>query len=77
MSLEYLTGQSELMGYNELINLISAADEGGDGLWTFKSIDGHRKKGRSWEILVNWDHCEKSWEPLTEMKLANAVTLAK
>ena len=77
LSVEYLSGQTILMEYNELINILNAAEEDGDGLWTFKSIDGHRKQGRSWEVLVNWDHCERSWEPLSEMRLADSITLAK
>ena len=35
---------------------------------------GRKKK---WEVLVDWDHTNESWEPLNEMRLADSITLAE
>ena len=55
--IEYLTGQQDIIEYNDLINIINAHEEDGDQIWSFKSILDHRKKGSKWEVLVDWDHC--------------------
>ena len=65
-----------MIDYNELINIINANKENGDGLWSFKAIKGHRKNGRTWEVLVDWDHYNETWESLGEMRLADTITLA-
>ena len=65
------------MAYNELINIINAQAKDGDQLWSFKGIKGHRKKIKKWEVLVDWDHTNESWEPLNEMRLADSITLAE
>ena len=41
-----------------------------------QGIDGHRKNKNKWEVLVNWDHTNATWEPLSEIRLADATTLA-
>ena len=74
IKLEYLTGQTELIEYNELINIINANQEDGDVNWSFKDIQGHRKRSKKWEVLVNWDHCNATWEPLTEIRLADSTS---
>ena len=77
VTLEYLSGHQDVIEYNELINIINALEDDGDGIWTFKGILGHRKKGSKWEVLVDWDHLNSTWEPLSEIKLADAISLAK
>ena len=64
------------MEYNELINLINKHEEDGDQLWSFKGIKGHRKRNKKWEVLVDWDHVNASWEPLEDICLADQITLA-
>ena len=76
-TLEYITGDRDLIDYNQLINSFNAQDEDGDRLWSFKGIKDHRKKGRGYEVLVDWDHCNASWESLDHMKSADLFTLAK
>ena len=44
--IEYGLGQQDLLEHNELINIINTHEEDGDGIWTFKGIKDHRKKGR-------------------------------
>ena len=65
------------MEYNELINNINAQTEDEDAIWSFKGIKDHRKRNKKWEVLVDWGHTNESWEPLKEMRLADAVTLAE
>ena len=45
VTLEYLSGHQDVIEYNELINIINALEDVGDGIWTFKRILGHKKKG--------------------------------
>ena len=77
VNLEYNTGHQDIITYNELVNIINAPNEDGDKLWSFKSISGHRKVGSKWEVQVDWDTGETSWEPLSEIRLADAITLAR
>ena len=68
--------KSDLL-YNDLINLINKQNEDCDQVWSFKGIKGHRKRNKKWEVLVDWDHTNESWKPLEDIRLADAVTLAK
>ena len=77
VTLEFLHGSKEIMAYNGLINIINSQAEDGDQLWSFKGIKGHRKRNKKWEVLVDWDHTNESWEPLEDMRLADSVTLAE
>ena len=73
VTLEFHNDSKEIMEYNDLINTINAQSEDEDKIW----IKGHRKRNKKWEVLADWDHTIESWEPLTDMKLADAVTLAE
>ena len=78
-TVEYITGSQDVVDYNEIINQLNAREEDGDGLWSFKSILDHRPlkgKRNQWEVLVDWDHCNSSWEPLAHMRAADQITLA-
>lgn len=46
-----------------------------DCCWTFKSIAGHRQKGKTWMVRVEWDDGSKTWEPLTSMGSQDPVTI--
>ena len=74
---EFMNGSTELLEYNDLINIINAQNDDGDGLSSFKQILNHRKMGRKWEVRVFWDTGETTWEPLSEMRLADMITLTK
>ena len=65
------------MEYNDLIHLINKQNEDDDQILSFKGIKGHRKRNKKWEVLVDWEHTNESWEPLEEMRLADSVTLAE
>ena len=77
VTLEFLTGKDDTISYNDLTNIINAQEEDGDRFYSFKAILDHRKKGNKWEVLVDWDHTNSSWEPLSELKLADPVTVAR
>ena len=77
VTLTFLNGGEELMEYNDLINLINAKYEDGDGLHSYKDILDHRKKRGKIEVQVQWDDGDITWESLKEMKLADMMTLAK
>ena len=77
VTLQFLNGSKSLMEYNDLINIINAQDEDGDGLQSFKQILEHRKKNRKWEVKVSWDDGDVTWEPLHDMRLFDMMTLAK
>ena len=79
VEVEYLNGSRELVEYNEIINQLNAREEDGDGIWSFKKILNHRPlkgKRNQWEVLVDWDQCNSTWEPLSEMRAADQITLA-
>ena len=76
-TIEYMTGSREVIDYNEIINQLNKREEDGDGLWSFKGILDHRPlkgKRNQWEVRVDWDHCNSSWEPLHHMRAADPVT---
>ena len=77
VTLDFHNGNQEIMEYNDLINLIKKQDEDDDQIWSFKGIKGHRKTNKKWEVLVDWDHTNESWEPLEDIRLVDAVTLAE
>ena len=78
-TVEYVTGSQDVVDYNEIINQLDAREEDGDGLWSFKGILDHRPmkgKRNQWEVRVDWDNCNSSWEPLAHMRAEDQVTLA-
>ena len=62
----------EIVAYNELLDYIEN-DDGTDDLWQFKAILDHsgplkssddNYKGSQWNVKVNWENGETTWEPL-------------
>ena len=62
----------EVLLYGEILNLIEK-DETDHGVWKFKSISGHQGplskgdkdyKGSRYNVLVNWETGERTYEPL-------------
>lgn len=62
----------EIVAYNDIINYIEQ-DDGWDGVWKFREILDHKKvypyqkdeyKGSSYNLLVEWETGERTWEPL-------------
>ena len=69
------------MNYNAIVNLmnkqIEVESEDPDSAYTFKEISDHRYKNSTYEVLVEWECGEKTWEPIALMRQDDPVTLAK
>lgn len=62
----------DVIAYNDIVDYIEQ-DDGWDGAWKFRKIlrhegsirsDNKRYKGSSFNLLVEWESGEWSWEPL-------------
>ena len=74
----------EVLSYNEIIDHIEK-DETDFGFWRFKSITGHQGplsqldanyKGSRYNVLVNWESGECTYEPLNMIAADDPVTCA-
>ena len=70
--------------YNEILDMIEK-DDTEDGLWRFKSITGHQGplsksdsayKGSRYNVLVNWETGESTYEPLHIIAADDPVSCA-
>ena len=80
--IEYGDGErTEVINYNALVDALNKQIDkemnDPDGVYAFKSISDHRKKGSSYEVLVNWECGERTWEPIQILRQDDPVTLAK
>ena len=79
--IEYADGNDDHLTYAEIVNMLNKETEDGYHLWTFKEILNHRKTTRDgkqlMEVEVLWDTGEKSWEPLSTIKVDDPITVAK
>ena len=48
-----------------------------DSAHTFKEISDHRYKNSTYEVLVEWECSEKTWEQIALMRQDDSVTLVK
>jgi hypothetical protein len=61
----------EVVAYNDIVDYIEQ-DQTWDGIWKFRAIRDHKKvspsskdyKGSSYNVLVEWETGELTWEPL-------------
>ena len=74
----------ELQTYNDLLNKIEDFDQE-DGESPFTSIGGHygplkqsdlEYKGSSWNVKVNWENSDPTYEPLKLIAECDPVTCA-
>jgi hypothetical protein len=79
-----------IMDYTEICDLVEAQMEAVDcgldeGVWTFKSILAHqgpltvkdpRYKGSAWNILIDWDAGEPTWEPLNLIAKSDPMSVS-
>ena len=72
--------REDIMAYNEILDHFekSQDDAAEDDLFMFDEVIDHRlnSKGK-YEVLIQWDTGEETWEPLDEMIKQDAVTMAK
>ena len=74
---EYPSGKQDIYTYTELINVLNKADDDREERWMFDEIAGHRKVGNHIELLIQWDTREMTWEPLSNIKRDDPITIAK
>jgi len=74
----------ELLAYNEVADYISR-DDTSEVIWKFKRITGHQGplrpghpdyKGSSWNVMVEWETGETTYEPLDMIAKDDPVTCA-
>ena len=75
--------REDVMTYGQIVNALTKqyerdyeTMENGERHWTFRTIGDHRKKGNTWEVLVNWDDGSATWEPLSVIAKDDPVTVA-
>ena len=74
----------EVVSYNDIVNHIEK-DDTDFGVWKFKSISGHQGplskghpyyKGCRYNVLVNWETGESTYEPLNIIAADDSVSCA-
>ena len=74
-----------ILSYNEILDKLESDQDEEDGVFKFKSIDAHQGpltsndpnyKGSKWNVRVNWENGETTYEPLSIMASADPVTCA-
>lgn len=74
----------EILSYNEILNIIEK-DETEEGLWHFKSITSHQGplsksdkayNGSRYNVIVNWETLESTYEPLHIIDADDLVSCA-
>ena len=74
----------EIVSYNQILEKLETND-GEDDVWQFKSIDGHEGplkpsdtnyKGSRWNLRINWENGEITWEPLSIIAKSDPITCA-
>ena len=80
-----------IMEYNELCDMVetqlSAMNDGPeDNLWSFKRILNHqgplkptdpRYKGSRWNLLIDWDGHDATWEPRTIIDSSDKISVSE
>ena len=75
----------EIVTYNQLMDHLDNED-GEEGLWKFRTISGHegpftpsdkeKYKGSRWNVRVEWENGEVTYEPLAIIAKSDPVSLA-
>lgn len=74
----------DVVAYNDIVNFIEQ-DDGYEGMWRLKNILEHSKpltskhkdyKGSQYNVLVEWETGEHTWEPLSQVWKDDRVTVA-
>ena len=77
MVILFLEGGEYLRNYNDLINIHNKQKEFGFHRWKFNEILDHKFENKRFYLKVRWDNDEVSWEPLNEIRLNDALKVAK
>ena len=63
----------EIFAYNEIIDSLEEEDEHTDEIWNYSAILDHQGpltskhkdyKGSQWNLFIQWENGERTWEPL-------------
>ena len=74
----------DIVTYNNVINILEP-DDGDDGEWKFRAIVGHdgpikqydpRYKGSKWNLHIEWQNGDLTWEPLNIIRHSDPVSCA-
>jgi len=74
----------EVITYNQIIDKLESNDSDTEE-WKFRAITGHRGpinpndstyKGSSWNVQIEWENGETTWEPLSIIGRSDPVTCA-
>ena len=74
----------EIITYNQIMQRLEAED-GDNDEWRFKAISNHQGplpsshpdyKGSQWNVQINWENGETTWEPLSIIAKSDPVTCA-
>jgi hypothetical protein len=74
----------EVVTYRQILDKLEG-DDGDDGEWKFKAIDDHQGplkasdenyKGSRWNVRVQWENRETTWEPLSIIAQSDPVMCA-
>ena len=73
--------REEVMSYNAIVDFLSKQIEkeidDPNSLYSYKSISNHRKVNNQYEVLVEWECGESTWEPVAIIRRDDPVTLAQ
>ena len=70
----------ELIEYNDLMELIEEQKQFDNGTWRMRKILGHRKprtKKDKWNVLIEWESGERTWEPIKNIYTEDKYMLAE
>ena len=70
----------EVIGYNEMMELIEEQVQNEDGTWRFRRIKGHTKRRRKSDkpkILIEWESGEVTLEPVYDIAVKNRWVVAQ
>ena len=74
----------EIITYNQIMQRLEAED-GDNDEWKFKAITNHQGplstshpdyKGSQWNVQINWENGETTWEPLSIIAKSDPITCA-
>jgi len=76
----------EIMAYNEIIDSLEEEDDKTDDIWNYTQILDHEGplspkdknyKGSQWNLFIEWENGERTWEPLRLIEETNRAQAAE
>jgi hypothetical protein len=76
-TVERVEGGTDLISYNQMLDVYNREDDPEEKLWTFKEIINHRTHKGKQQVEVQCSNGEGSWEPVGVIKASDPLTLAR